>query len=57
MMHSYRSVFIFNRLSKEYEQLRKSPPSGVVISLPSDTDLYTWEAIVDGPKDSFYEGK
>lgn len=37
--------------------MKKSPPSGVVISLPLDADLYTWEAIMDGPKDSLYQGK
>lgn len=45
------------RLKREYQQLQKSPPSGVNIYLPSESDLYTWEALIDGPDDSLYNGK
>lgn len=28
----------------------------MTIYLPSDSDIYTWEALIDGPKDSLYAG-
>ncbi|CAI8037478.1 Ubiquitin-conjugating enzyme E2-18 kDa [Geodia barretti] len=44
------------RLKKEYQKLSKSPPAGVAVSLPSDTDMYVWEALLNGPDDSVYKG-
>ena len=46
----------FSRLKKEYAQLSESPPHGTTISLPCDSDLYVWEAFIDGPSDSLYDG-
>ena len=56
MLHASRIYFHFSRLKKEYEKLSKSPPTGVSISLPSDADLYIWEALLSGPVDSVYKG-
>ena len=39
----------------EYKKLNDLPP-GVTVSLPDDSDMYTWEASVEGPKDSLYQG-
>ena len=48
--------FCISRLKKEYKQINDSPPAGVSVSLPSDTDLYVWEALLNGPEDSEYKG-
>ena len=44
------------RLTKEYEKILKDTPKGVNVYLPSESDMYTWEAVVDGPEDSLYKG-
>lgn len=49
-------LFLFNRLTKEYEKLTKDLPDGVTVHLPSESDIYTWEAVIDGPNESLYEG-
>lgn len=46
----------FFRLSKEYEKLGKDLPKGVSVSLPSESDMYTWDAVIEGPEDSLYKG-
>ncbi|XP_078593170.1 ubiquitin-conjugating enzyme E2 D4-like isoform X2 [Branchiostoma floridae x Branchiostoma japonicum] len=44
-----------SRVQKELAALRKSPPLGIQVSLPSD-DLHVWEAVIPGPDDSLYKG-
>ena len=45
------------RLKREYEKLSRTPPPGVsAVSLPSDADLYVWEAFLKGSEGSDYEG-
>ena len=43
------------RLSKEYESLVDDAPEGVGAS-PVSGDLYKWNAIIAGPRDTPYEG-
>ena len=45
------------RLTKEYEKLIKDLPKGVNVYLPCETDIYSWEATIDGPEDSLYKGE
>ncbi len=49
-------VSVIHRLKREYQLLQQSPPTGVTLKLPSDSDLYTWEATIDGPEESVYKG-
>lgn len=49
-------VHLEYRLTKEYEKLLQDLPKGVNVYLPSETDIYTWEATVEGPEDSLYKG-
>ena len=55
-MSTDNSDISVSRLKKEYQKLSKSPPAGVAVSLPSDTDMYVWEALLNGPDDSVYKG-
>ena len=51
-----RLSFYPYRLRKEYQLLCRTPPTGVSVSLPSDSDLFVWEALFDGPEESSYKG-
>src|SRR3990167_8568721 len=42
------------RITKEYEKLSKSAPSWLQVSLPSESDFYTWKITMQGPDDSPY---
>lgn len=44
-------------MTKEYEKLLKELPKGIDVYLPCETDMYTWEATVEGPEDSLYKGR
>ncbi|CAH1244598.1 UBE2D1 [Branchiostoma lanceolatum] len=44
-----------SRVQKILAGLRKAPPLGIQVSLPSD-DLHAWEAVIPGPEDSLYKG-
>lgn len=53
---NYYLLFIL-RLTREYEKLKSgSLPDGVTLSLPLNSNIFTWEAKIDGPKASLYEG-
>ena len=41
----------------EYKKLSSSPVTNVKLYLPSGEDLYSWEGLITGPKDSLYDGK
>jgi len=43
------------RIGKEYEEILKTPPEGLKISLVDD-DLRNWVIVMDGPADSPYAG-
>ncbi|CUM66772.1 uncharacterized protein PRCAT00004453001 [Priceomyces carsonii] len=43
------------RLLKEYQQLSKDPPPGIVAGPLSEDDLFVWECLLEGPSDTPYE--
>lgn len=43
------------RLAKEYQQLTRDPPPGVIAGPVNDDDLFVWECLVAGPEDTPYE--
>ena len=49
-------LLLLVRLNKEYKMISGNPPTGVSIHLPSDADLFVWEALLSGPVDSVYKG-
>jgi len=44
------------RIQKELIDLKKNPIPGIHASPKSDSDLHEWEATIEGPADSPYEG-
>lgn len=48
--------FYFLRLTKEYDKLSKNLPEGITLRLPLESNIFTWEATLEGPKRSYYEG-
>ncbi|CAG5111808.1 Oidioi.mRNA.OKI2018_I69.chr2.g6081.t1.cds [Oikopleura dioica] len=43
------------RVKKELKDLAKSPVEGITIT-PSENDMFSWAAVLEGPKDTPYEG-
>ncbi|GMG47300.1 unnamed protein product [Ambrosiozyma monospora] len=43
------------RLLKEYQELLKNPTEGIVAGPVSDTNLFEWQCLLEGPKDTVYE--
>ncbi|KAI4864161.1 ubiquitin-conjugating enzyme [Hypoxylon rubiginosum] len=44
------------RISKELQECMTSPPTGMTITLPSESDLHTWSVKLAGPPGSPYAG-
>ncbi|KAH8594267.1 ubiquitin-protein ligase [Bisporella sp. PMI_857] len=44
------------RIAKEFAELSQSPPSGIKVSLVSESDLHLWDVVLEGPKDTPYAG-
>ncbi|KAK3307423.1 ubiquitin-conjugating enzyme/RWD-like protein [Chaetomium strumarium] len=44
------------RIAKELTECTSSPPVGVTVFLPKDSDLHRWHAILDGPENTVYQG-
>ncbi|KAK4235753.1 ubiquitin-conjugating enzyme/RWD-like protein [Achaetomium macrosporum] len=44
------------RIAKELTECTSSPPTGVTVFLPKDSDLHRWHAILDGPENTVYQG-
>lgn len=43
------------RLLKEYQQLSRDPPPGVVAGPVSEEDLFVWDCLLEGPDGTPYE--
>lgn len=43
------------RLLKEYQQLSRDPPPGIIAGPVSENNLYKWECLLEGPSDTPYE--
>lgn len=41
---------------KEYKELMVNPPDGIVAGPVSEDNLYEWEAVIEGPSGTVYEG-
>ncbi|KAL2264119.1 hypothetical protein VTK26DRAFT_1988 [Humicola hyalothermophila] len=44
------------RIAKELAECTSSPPAGISVSLPSETDLHRWHVVLDGPEGTVYAG-
>lgn len=43
------------RLLKEYQQLIKDPPPGIIAGPISEDNIFLWECLIEGPQDTIYE--
>lgn len=43
------------RLLKEYQQLSRDPPPGIVAAPLSENNLFVWDCLVEGPEGTPYE--
>jgi ubiquitin-conjugating enzyme E2 G2 len=43
------------RLLKEYQQLTRDPPPGIIAGPIREDDLYHWECLLEGPSETPYE--
>lgn len=39
---------------KELGEIQSDPPEGIKVSLKDDSDLHTWQILMDGPEQSAY---
>ncbi|KAI0850655.1 ubiquitin-conjugating enzyme [Daldinia vernicosa] len=44
------------RIGKELQECMSSPPTGMVITLPSESDIHHWTATLAGPPGTVYSG-
>jgi ubiquitin-conjugating enzyme E2 G2 len=44
------------RLFQEYKQLLTSPPEGITAGPVNEDDLFVWEAMIQGPDETPFEG-
>ena len=44
------------RLFQEYKHLTQDPPDGITAGPISEDDLFVWEALIEGPEGTPYEG-
>lgn len=44
------------RLFQEYKSLLSAPPDGITAGPVSEDDLFLWEALIQGPEDTPFEG-
>lgn len=44
------------RLTKELQDIEKELPTGCSAGPISDTDMFSWQALLTGPEDSPYQG-
>lgn len=44
------------RLLKEYQQLTRDPPPGILAAPRSENNLFLWDCLIQGPPETPYEG-
>jgi len=44
------------RLFKEYKGLSSDPPEGITAGPVTEDDMFLWEALIQGPEDTPFEG-
>lgn len=44
------------RLFQEYKQLLTAPPEGITAGPVNEDDLFVWEAMIQGPEETPFEG-
>ncbi|KAK4134451.1 hypothetical protein BT67DRAFT_449422 [Trichocladium antarcticum] len=44
------------RIAKELVECTASPPTGITVSLPNDSDVHKWHVVLDGPEGTAYAG-
>ncbi|KAL2153564.1 hypothetical protein VTH82DRAFT_4719 [Thermothelomyces myriococcoides] len=44
------------RIAKEFAECTSSPPPGMSITLPDESDLHTWHVVLEGPENTVYAG-
>lgn len=44
------------RLFSEYKHLTQDPPEGITAGPVTEDDLFVWEALIEGPEGTPYEG-
>ncbi|KAL5383703.1 Ubiquitin-conjugating enzyme E2 7 [Paraphaeosphaeria sporulosa] len=44
------------RLFKEYRDLSSNPPDGITAGPVTEDDMFVWEALIQGPEDTPFEG-
>ncbi|KAI8962964.1 ubiquitin-conjugating enzyme [Daldinia sp. FL1419] len=44
------------RIGKELQECMSSPPAGMVVTLPSESDIHQWTATLAGPPGTVYSG-
>jgi ubiquitin-protein ligase len=44
------------RLFQEYKHLTQDPPDGITAGPVEEDDLFVWEALIEGPEGTPYEG-
>lgn len=53
---SHTSTVAQKRLFQEYKLLCTSPPEGITAGPVSEDDMFTWEALIQGPEGTPFEG-
>ena len=53
---SSNTALASKRLFHEYRLLSQSPPEGITAGPISEDDIFLWEALIQGPEETPYEG-
>ncbi len=43
-------------LNMEFKALEREPVEGFLVTIPDETDFYTWQVAIFGPPETPYEG-
>ncbi|MCJ1409444.1 hypothetical protein MMC19_003525 [Ptychographa xylographoides] len=50
------SALASRRLFSEFKALTTDPPDGIIAGPVNEDDIFTWEALIQGPEGTPYEG-